>query len=195
MASKILIVRLSSLGDVIHTIPAQQELARQNPDASIHWLTEPAYGPLLECTEGIDRVWSVSTKSLLKGFTPISKLSKTLKSLRQEKFDLAIDIQGLLKSAVLARFSGAGRVIGFAGDRLREGQAAWFYHDAVTVEPGQRHQVSYNLDLIAPPRFKGGDSARIELNLPEEADQYVKEQLDALGISAPVILNPGGGWE
>lgn len=192
---RILILRLGSLGDVIHTIPAQQLLAELNPDAEVHWVVEPPYAGLLGCVPGIHRTWIADTKHWRKGWRELSPAYGLIKSLRAERFDLAVDFQGLLKSAVLARLSGARRVIGFGGDRLRERPAGWWYHERVQIEGGQRHQVAYNMDLVQPPRYAPLVSGQIRIDIPKEDSALVQESLRSLGVERPILLNPGGGWE
>lgn len=192
---KILILRLGSLGDVVHTIPAQQLLNELHPEAEIHWVVEPPYAGLLGCVEGIHRTWIADTKRWRQGWQHLGSAFDLNKSLRAERFDLAVDFQGLIKSAVLARLSGARRVIGFSGARLRERPAGWWYHERVRIEAGQRHQVAYNLDLVQPPRYGPVFSGRIKIDLPEEDAALVQERLRTFGVEQPVLLNPGGGWE
>jgi ADP-heptose:LPS heptosyltransferase len=116
-------------------------------------------------------------------------------SLRRERFDLAVDFQGLIKSAFLARLSKARKVIGFPRSRLREKAARHFYTSTVPTEHGQRHQVEANLDLVHPPRFPEDASSLIPFAPPEPDCKYVDENLDQLEISRPILLNPGAGWE
>jgi ADP-heptose:LPS heptosyltransferase len=114
--------------------------------------------------------------------------------LRREGFDLAIDFQGLLKSAVLARLSGAAVVRGFSRTQAREGLAALFYTQRVRISEGERHQFARHADLVSPPLWKGPLSARFPLQLPEEVVNYVELNAGREGIDSPVLLNPGGGW-
>jgi len=193
--SKILIVRFGSLGDIAHGLPAQQELHRKWPEAEIHWLAEKPYKPLLEITPFISRVWTAEMKKWRKKLQGISQFKTLLQQLRAEKFDLVYDFQGLLKSAVTSRLSGGRRIIGFDKSLLREKPARFFYTESRKLEPGNRHQVDYALDLASPPRFKGNASAVINFQYPADCLEYIKQSLSALEInSPPILLNPGAAW-
>ncbi len=191
---KILIVRLGALGDVVLTIPAQQFLCQREPGTEIHWLVEPAWAPLLRCVPGIDRVWTADTKGWRRGIRQACRIPRLLRALRAERFDEAIDFQGLLKSASLARLSGARRVLGFSRDAVRERNAALFYTDRVSTIP-RRHQLLHHLDLVAPPAFDGPVSPQFPLELPEGLEEGLVERIRAIVDQPPVLLNPGGGWE
>ncbi len=191
---RILMVRLGALGDIILTIPAQQQLAGLFPQAAIDWLTSPAYRSLLEAVPGIRQVWTVDTRKWAKGRQVQDSPSRTLSQLRRENYDLAIDFQGLLKSALMARLSSAGEVRGFGRTQSREGAASFFYTERVLISSQQRHQFARHIDLLSPPRWEGPVSPRFPLQVPDEATDYVETELRRAGIDRPVLLNPGGGW-
>ena len=118
---RILVVRLSSLGDVVHAIPVMAALRRAFPDARIDWLIDERYRGIATLVPVVDHRILVPRRlgvSTLSGLTP---------ALRAARYDVALDLQGLVKSAVLARLSGARRVIGFVRSQLREPLAGWFY--------------------------------------------------------------------
>ena len=193
---KILIVRLGSLGDIIHTIPAQQQISRHLPNAIIHWLTEPPYDNLLCHVPGISHVWLADTKKWRRKILSFHESIGLVQSLRHQSFDIALDFQGLVKSAVLAKLSGARRVIGFAPERSREPAACHFYSETVMGDGGSRHHaIEISLQLA---RFLGcrenGTSPLIPLSIPSEAVHYAQEQLRRFGIVDPVLINPGAGW-
>lgn len=192
---KILLVRLGALGDILLTIPAQQYLRRDLPNSEIHWLAEPAYLPILSCVPGIDRVWTADTKRWRQGFRQAREIPELLRSLRAERFDLAVDFQGLLKSASLARLSGARRIRGFSRRELREKSASLFYTERVSTSRGERHQLLHHIDLLAPPAFQGTISARFPLELPDGVEEQLSERLRQVAGSPLLLLNLGGGWE
>lgn len=192
---KILVVRLGSLGDVVHTVPAQQYLAKRYPDSEIHWLVEPPYDQLLAHVSNIDKIWKADTKRWRKNLTSFSELKSLVRELRAEGFDLAFDFQGLVKSAILTRLTGAKRSIGYDRNRLREPLAAWFYTEPTEIENGNRHHINYLLDLADPPRFQGQACAEMPLAIPAEATNYIVEHLKLLRAENPILLNPGAGWK
>ena len=193
---KILIVRLSSLGDIVHTIPAQQQIRGHLPKTEIHWLTQPPYDSLLRHTAGITRVWLADTRNWRKRINVLAEIGGLITSLRRQGFDLALDFQGLMKSALLARLSGACQVVGFAPNRFTEPGAAWFYSTKVPGENGgRRHVIEVNLELARLLGCSEAANPLIPLRIPQEAAQYVKTQLSRLGIDHPILISPGAGWE
>ena len=194
---KILIVRLGSLGDIVHTIPAQQQIAVHLPHSEIHWLVESPYQSLLRQIPGIFRLWAADTRKWRRKCSTLRELPSLVASLRRECFDIALDFQGLVKSAILARLSGARQIVGFPPQELREPPAAWLYTDKIQASRlGKnhfRHVIELNLELA---RFLGcsdGASALIDLVIPPEATQAVAKKLQMLGIRRPIILNLGAG--
>ncbi len=193
--SKILIVRLGALGDILHALPAQQHLARHLPATEIHWICEPAYAPLLGAVPGITRIWTADTKGWRQQPLRGRQLFSIVRALRKHRFDTVFDFQGLFKSALLARLSGAKRRIGFHPERFKESGIQWLYSE---TSPGEadlsRHVIEVNLDLvgrIAPP---AAAEARVPLNLPPADVEYVGRRLNSAQAPRPVLINPGAGW-
>lgn len=189
---RIAIIRLSSLGDIIHTVPAFQLLRRHFPEARITWIAEPAGASLLANFQGIDEIAVFNFKGQRGLPAKISFLAGFIRRYRR-RFDLVIDFQGLIKSALLAFFLG-GRRLGFSAQNAREPQAALFYSSRAVPFPEQRHVILKNIHLLSGlgvhetivtyPVTKAIPSARLhqlfsELDWP--AQSYV-------------ILNVGGGW-
>src|SRR5215217_1206112 len=145
----ILIVRLGALGDVVHAVPAAAALRTAFPDAQIDWLVDARHRAIVDLVTAIDRT------VVLEHPTPRGWAS-AVRQLRQVRYDAAIDLQGLLKSAILARASGAARVVGFSIYHLREKTARPFYSDTDSgpgaedpVEGGSSGHVIYkNLRLL-----------------------------------------------
>ena len=136
--SKLLVIRLSAFGDVIHTIPAVVALREALPQTDLAWAVEPAYGQLVEIVAGV-RAIRVSLKKW-----SLARIGEALRSVRGHED--VIDFQGLIKSALMARASGAARRYGFARDVIREKPAALFINRPVTIA-SSRHVVDWNLDL------------------------------------------------
>ncbi len=199
--AKILIVRLGALGDVIHALPAQQQLWRRFPGAAIHWLTEPPYREILQAVPGIRRVWVADTKGWRHRPRRLSELLRLIRGLRRERFELAIDFQGLLKSASLARLARTGRVYGFQAERFKEQAASWLYSHTIDGEADLScHIVDTNLRLVSLLTGSNGGSPLIPLNIPQQAEQAVCRRLDEVGLDPqsagdrPILINPGAGW-
>lgn len=134
--TRLLAIRLSALGDVIHTIPAVLSL-REKYDVT--WVVESPYRELVEIVAKVKTIPTTLRKK--------STLSKTWAEVRQG-FDVAIDFQGLIKSALIARASGAKERIGFAPHLVRERPAAWFTNKHVNVD-ATKHVVEWNMELAA----------------------------------------------
>src|ERR1700674_262160 len=113
---RILIVKLGSIGDIVHTLPALAAMRRALPDAEISWVVERRASEILKDNPLLDRLIEVDTKALRRGLMSGETLRaprQQLRLLRASAFDLALDFQGLLKSAMVARLSRARRIVGF----------------------------------------------------------------------------------
>ena len=145
---KILVVRLSSLGDILHLFPAISDLRRRHPDAEIHWLVEPAFAEVASWHRGVDRVIPVPLRAHKKRWWKIPALLGGLrKQLRAENYDLVLDAQGLLKSALLAWLAGKP-VWGLSAGSARESLAAKFYRRTADIPRGL-HVIDKNRQLVA----------------------------------------------
>jgi len=177
----ILVVRLGALGDVVHTIPAVAALRRAFPAARIDWLVEAKHREVVDLVTVVDRV-VVLEKGTARAWR------RVIDELRGTPYDVAIDFQGLLKSAVLARASGARRVIGFSIWHLREKTARPFYSSTGDAEGG--HVIRKNLRLL---RVLGIDADTIEFPI---ADMGSRASL-ILGqlVTGPyALINAGAAW-
>src|SRR5438093_2961127 len=135
----ILIVKLGSIGDVVHTLPALAAMRRGLPKAEISWAVEPGSSEILRDNPFLDRLIEIDTKALRRGLMSGETLRaprQQLRLLRASAFDLALDFQGLIKSAMIARLSGARRIVGFAGDELREPPSRILLHEPVSIPKG-----------------------------------------------------------
>jgi heptosyltransferase-1 len=179
---RILVVRLGSLGDLVHTLPAVSAIRRAHPRAEIDWLVEPPH------REFLDLVPIVSNVVVLAGRS-IGGWRRTAAVLRARHYDAAIDFQGLVKSAVLARVSGARRVLGFDRDALRERAAAIFYKERVAVGEG-RHVIDKNLALASAI---GAKTDIVEFPIRDVASPAVDEVRARAGERV-ALLNCGAAW-
>jgi lipopolysaccharide heptosyltransferase I len=181
---RFLLVRLSSLGDVIHALPAASALRDAFPEARIDWVIDARWQRLLEGNPDLNEMIAYDRKQS-------GGLSSAIRKLRAAHYTCAIDFQGLYKSALLALASGAPRRIGFQSSYAREGLVAMLYTDR--VNPQGPHKLDHNRTLVeragarlGPPRFP--------LTIRPEDDELVKRELDSRGVTDFYILNPGGGW-
>jgi lipopolysaccharide heptosyltransferase I len=185
---RILIVRLSALGDAIHGLPVACALRHSMPNATIGWVVEGRTAELLEGHPAIDHVIRTS-RGWLKSPRAVLDLRRRLKGLR---FDIAIDLQCLTKSAIAARLSGARRRMGMAGEDGREA-SRWLHNDLVEV--AGEHVIDRYLSMLRPLGIK---APAVRFDLPElPADASTASRfLAAEGLVAGrfAILNPGAGW-
>jgi heptosyltransferase-1 len=145
---KILIVRLSALGDIIHSAVVLEFIKREFPSIQIHWLVEKQFRELLKNNPYIDKLHSVDLKEL-KRKRRVSKLGETLSHLRKlskEKYDLIIDMQGLLKSGVVSRIIGRN-IHGFSWSSAKEGVASILYRKK-TVSSYSENKILRNMKLV-----------------------------------------------
>ncbi|HEX3559606.1 MAG TPA: lipopolysaccharide heptosyltransferase I [Pyrinomonadaceae bacterium] len=196
---RILFVKLGSIGDIVHTLPCLAALKRTLPRAEISWVVERRSAEILKDNPLLESLIEVDTKVLRRWPVSGETLPATrrqLRRLRASPFDLAIDFQGLLKSALVARLSGARRRVGFSRADLREPASRFLLTKTVGV-PAHAHVIRKNLALVAGALGIHVPSAAHEFEFPfavshaheREADEIVQRIGEKF-----TILNPGGGW-
>ncbi len=172
----ILVVRMGAMGDIIHALPAVASLKHSHPRSQLHWAIDPKWAELLEGNPFLDGVVPIERKR-------ISHLFDARKRLRALKVDVAIDLQGLVKSAVVASLARPDRIYGFAFAQLRERPAALFYSNP--VETHSPHVVDMNLELAAAA---GAANILRAFPLPPGRDEF------PLPPGPFVLANPLAGW-
>ena len=194
---KILVVKLSSIGDIVHTLPTLAAIRANLPDAEISWAVEKSSAEILRGNSLINNLIEVDTRSLRGGKIIENILldaGKQVRELRQFKYDVALDFQGLLKSATIAKLSKAKRVYGFDKANLRETASRFLLTETIEIPP-QTHIIRKNLTLAEKslnlevptenfefPIFTGADHRA-------EAAKIINETGENFAI-----LNPAGGW-
>lgn len=181
---RFLVVRLGSLGDIVHTFPAVAALRESFPRAEIIWITHPRWKVLVESGGLASNVTTVETRSL-------SSLRETIGFIRARGWDASIDYQGLWKSAGLPFLGGVKRRIGFSWEAIREYGVPVLYTER--VRPASSHIVEQNgeLSLQAGAKKK---VANVSLRVRDEDTFKVRAILQKQGIDRYVVLSPGGGW-
>jgi heptosyltransferase-1 len=187
---RILLVKLSSFGDVLHAMPTAEALRAAFPSAHITWLVEAAYAPLLAGHPALDEVWEaprLHPSELMAGSNP-SRLRILLRHLGSQPFDLVLDLQGLLKSALWVALARSPRKVGY--DRTREGSFLVLTERVPAYDP-EAHAVLRYLNLAhylgaptTPPCFRlsldaGVDTSRL---IPAEDGRPL------------AVLHPGARW-
>src|ERR671938_1975178 len=197
---KILFVKLGSIGDIVHTLPALHAIRQALPRAEISWVVERRAAEILRDNPVLDRLIEVDTKVLRRWLVSGETLlapRQQLRRLRASSFDTALDFQGLLKSAAIARLSGARRLYGYSREALRE--------------PASRllltHTVKTPLDVNVIVKGLTLTAGALDIPVPGEPSAFEfpigttrAHELEAegamprAGAGAYAILNPGGGW-
>jgi heptosyltransferase-1 len=172
---RILVVRLSAMGDVIHALPAVASLKHSFPHSHVTWVIRTTWMPLLENNPFVDEI--IPFERSLRG------IAAAYRKLREQRFDLAIDFQGLMQSALVAAAPRPDRIAGFHRSQVREKAAALFY--STCVEARTQHVVDRNLELVAAA---GASSLLHTFSLPEGVPE------GKLPEGKFVLTSPLAGW-
>ena len=187
------IVKLSSIGDVVHALPVAAAIRRAIPDARIEWIVEPPAAALLQNSPVIDEAIVLDTKACNGARTRdrLRYLGGFLKEIRRRKYDIVLDLQGLLKSGVIAKAAGASECYGY--DWLREG-SQWLVQ-RIPARTESVHVVDKLLDVV---RFLDLDPEPVTfpIGLTDLDRDHVDRVLDALGVESGsfVAINPAAAW-
>ena len=190
----IAIIRLSSLGDIVHAIPAFNLLRKQFPGAKISWFAENPGAKLLKNVAGIDEIITLNLK--VKGLFNKIKDILRIRSTYRKQFDLIIDFQGLLKPSILAWIL-KGYSLGFGKENLKESPARYFYKQQADPFDENNHVIFKNIHLIRglvttsnPPVI---EYPLKQIPVSRKLERFLAE--NKLEKNKYIILNIGGGWE
>lgn len=178
-APRILVVRLSSMGDVVHTLPAVALLKRSFPSSHLSWLIRPRWAPLLEGNPFVNEIIPLDRS--------LGDAWHRMGTLRRERFELAVDFQGLIQSAFVAKGTRPAKLVGFGTESVREKPAALLYSQ--TMNPSAAHVVDRNLELAA---FACGKDASAEAAPEFPLPPGVPE--GTLPDRKFVLASPFAGW-
>ena len=191
----ILIIKMSALGDVMHAIPCADALRKLYPEAKITWIVHPQFGAFVPQPPIVDEIIYFDKAAFSKQTwtEKIRRMFALRRELKSKKFDLVIDLQGLLKSAVVAFLSGCSNRIGY--NDMREGSG--FISKAVHGPHDQGHVVQQYLDVI---RYLGAQVEEPVFPMPaldsekEKMRKLILEEKPAIDWQKTVVLVPGAGW-
>lgn len=193
---RVLLVKLSSIGDIVHALPALAAARRLVPGLHISWVVDRRYAEILRGNPLLDELIELDTRGL--GDRSVRELISAIRSqaggLRRGGFDVAIDLQGLIKSAAVARISGARRRWGFSRRTLREPAARVFFNSTVDI-PDRTHVVRKNLMLAGAAL--GFDPVVGRPEFPIATTEAHRSEAAALLTRVGgryAVLNPAGGW-
>jgi len=198
---RILIVRLSSLGDIIHTLPAVLLLKKMYPKAMLHWIVKENYAEVFKEVDFVDKVIPLDIEKWKKEFftkETITQIFEISKKLKDTKYELAIDFQGSIKSGFISLLSRAPVRLSFSPFYCREPLAAFFAN--VWVKPKELkmcHKVEKNIKLLEPLNIKR-HQVEFGLKVPPKSkklQEFFENSNFLNSKSAFVALNPGARWE
>lgn len=202
-APKILIVRVGAMGDVLHAMPAVAALRAVLPDAEIGWAIEPHWASLLRADAGVrtrgvemplvDTIHEVPAKQWSRkplSWKTLRSILTLRKELRAKRYDLVIDLQGTIRSSVIAWMSGAREVVGH--DAPREAQARWFY--TLKVKTTRANVVAQAAEIVADAVDLGIEPIKAPLPLCEPAEQWCDDLFATLPKRPVVLIAPTAGW-
>jgi heptosyltransferase-1 len=181
---RVLVVRLGSLGDIVHTFPAVAGLRESFPQAEIVWLTHPRWNALVESSKLATEVWETETRSHLS-------VRDILARIRKAHFTAAIDYQGLWKSAALPFLARVPRRIGFSAHSIREFGVPLLYTDRVRCM--QSHIADQNGELSQRAGARNGVGP-VTLSVSAQYEAFVLQLLRNVSIERYIVLSPAGGW-
>jgi len=202
---RLLIVRLGSMGDILHTLPAATALRKALPEATLGWvveerwaellctLAEPRSGPRSPRRPLVDQVHTVDTRKWRGSvFSPQTweRVGASLSELRAPRYEVAVDFQGAVRSALLTRWSKAP--VCYGAKQPRENVASMFYTRQVMTSGD--HVVEQNLSLAEAVAEQQLEVPAVELPHDQMAEKHCDDWLKREGLSGFVVLNPGAGW-
>ena len=197
---KILILKFSALGDVVHTLPFAATLRKTLPESHISWMVEERFQDILQGNPDIDEVIPLRTKVWRKNWNAksLGEILDTIKTLRQHKFDLVFDLHGLLKSGFIARLSDASNRVGFHRKNCKEKLSTLFTNQKAPYTAGGLHVVDMNLTLLQSALSKVEETKVFPLQVPDKADKKIASFMDQhpdLTARPIIAINPGAGFE
>lgn len=195
---KFLIIKLSSIGDIVHTLPFLRTLRAHYPNAHISWIIEKSFQELIKCNSDLDEVITVRIKHWRKNLNIDSwrEISKVQQLLKDRSFDWTFDLQGLIKTGVIARMTGAPNRAGFHRNNCREKINAWFNNRQSQYVASGYHVVDLCLSQLS---VLGNFSSRVEFPLPITEESEHKSKTFFLKnfelMDKPIAgINPGAGF-
>jgi len=193
---RLLIIKLGAIGDIVHTLPSLSAIRHALPQAEIGWIAEQRSIEILRGHPYIDQLFEIDTRRWRNGMKAgqvLAEMGKELGGLRRAGFEIAVDFQGLIKSAAIAKASGAGDRWGFSRKDLREPASRILLNHSVKIPP-RTNVINKNL-MLARSAFAIEDDRPLDFAIatgPEHRSEAAEIAEKAGGRFA--ILNPAGGW-
>lgn len=181
---RLLVVRLSSLGDLVHTVPVVPPLSAAFPGTQLDWVVDSRWSPLIKLVRGISEV--IPLQSSVSGYL------RCMQRVRRKRYSCVIDFQGIYRSALLGWISGAGRRIGRDRNSARERGAARFYTDRIA--PSGQHVAEMSMSLAVHAGAQRPVEMQFPIEVPATELVQLRNRLSGEGAESYVVLSPGGGW-
>ncbi|WP_246153593.1 glycosyltransferase family 9 protein [Terriglobus albidus] len=202
-APRILVVRTGAMGDILHGMPAITALRQAFPQAEIGWVVEPHWAPLLETSVTakprsaerplVDQVHFAETRAWSKhpaSLTTLQSILQLRRELRARRYEIAIDLQGSIRSAIIAKLSGAKQIVGPA--EPREKQASWMYGTKVATRA--EHVIEQGSEIASALVDVPMLPAEVSLPLDPDAERWAETQIVIQAKGRTVLLAPSAGW-
>jgi len=198
LKQKFLIIKLSSIGDIVHALPFLRTLRANRPNAYIAWIIEESFQDLIKCNPDLDEVIPVRTRYWRKNINIKSwnEIYQTRKLLKKREFDWTFDLQGLIKTGFIARMTGAPNRAGFHRSNCREKINAWFNNHRSKYLSTDSHIVDRCLSQLS---ILGDFPHQAEFSLPiREKDEHISKAFmvkNSKLTEKPIAgINPGAGF-
>ena len=182
---RLLIVRLSSLGDLVHTLPVVPALSAAFPGIALDWAVDWRWSPLMMLVRGITEV--IPLQSSVSGYL------RCIERIRRKRYSCVIDFQGIYRSAFLGWISGAERHIGRDRNSARERGAARFYTDRIA--PSGQHVADMSMSLAVHAGARRPAEMQFPIEVPADEVTHLRARLSREGAERYIVLSPGGGWK
>lgn len=182
---RLLIVRLSSLGDLVHTLPVVPALSAAFPGAQLDWVVDSRWAPLLKLVRGISEVMALQPS--------VSGYLRCMGRVRWKRYSCVIDFQGIYRSAMLGWISGAERRIGRDRNSARERGAARFYTDRIA--PTGQHVAEMSMSLAVHAGAQRPVEMQFPIEVPADEIMHLRHCLSGEGTQSYIVVSPGGGWK
>lgn len=187
-AKNILIVKPSALGDIVHALPVLGAVRAARPDAHITWLVRREFAPLLECVDGLDDILLFDRKQLGRWFwrpAAAKALLNFLRTLKNSRYDLVLDLQGLFRTAFFARLTGCPRRIGMADSREFAGL---FYTRKVPRPADSLHVLDYYFALLDAAGIHADPTADVSFKISAPAAASIHQKLQRAGVTGGYLV-------
>ena len=193
---RVLVVRIGAMGDVLHALPAVCALRAVHPEWEIGWAIEPRWEALLRDSDGgmpvVDRVHLVSTRAWKQrpfSWETMQEIAELRRELRAARYDVCVDMQGTIRSAVVGWMAGSERMVGMA--EPREAPASWVYGERVKVTAA--HVVEQGCEVLGAAVGVALEPGRVKLPVDAAAEAWCEELVAREG-SRWAVMAPTAGW-